>query len=685
MTGFKVIPLSCLVLTAALAQPPKSAKPKPDEAKTKADAYYHYALGHLYAELAAQYNNRGDYFNKAIENYRLAIKADPDTPLLTDELSDLYIQSGRLREAEAEAEQILAQNPNDLNARRILARIYARLIGDNQQNRIDEKYLHKAIEQYQKITAKDPNDTDSWLMLGRLQKLAQNSPEAEKAYKKILERDPNNEDALTGLAMVYSDLGDAKQAAEMLRRAADKNPNSRSLAALAGAYEQMRDYALAAETLKRAIEVSHGDDTELRRALAQDLMLADQLDAALAQYEELAGEDPEDAQVQLRISQIYRQKRDFAKAREASEKAKKLEPNSLEIRYNDVNLLEAEGKTDEAIALLKDILDSTAKKSYSMAERGNRVVLLERLGAMYRASGNYQDALNTFQKIAEVDPDMASRGDVQMVETYRTAKDYAKAETLARESLAKHPDDRVVRSVYASVLADEGKFDAAIAEMQKLLGEPGKKDRDTLISLAQVYEKAKRFDDMSRTLDQAEKLSQTDDERETIYFLRGAMYERMKKYDEAEAQFRRVLEMNPDNSSALNYLGYMFADRNVRLEEALDLITKALNREPGNGAYLDSLGWVYFRMGKYTEAESNLKLALEKMANDPTVHDHLGDVYLKQGKVKDAIAQWEMSLKEWQTSTPAEQDPSDIAELHKKLESARVRLAKENSAGAVKP
>lgn len=674
--------MSCVLLSSiALAQRPAPDKrAQADQTGNKASAYYHYALGHMYAELAAQYNNRSDYFNRAIENYRLAIKEDPSASFLTEELSDLYIQSGRLREAEAEAEEVLAQNPNDLNARRILARIYARLIGDSQQNRIDEKYLKKAIEQYEKITEKDPSDTDSWLMLGRLEKLAQNSPDAEKAYKKALENDPNNEDALTGLAMVYGDLGDNKQAAEMLRRAAEKNPSGRSLAALAGAYEQMRDYALAAETLKKAIEISPADRTELRRAYAQDLMLSDQLDAALSEYQSLAAEDPKDAQIQLRISQIYRQKRDFAKAREASDKAKELDPNSLEIRYNDVNLLEAEGKTNEAIALMKSILDTTAKKSYSTAERGNRVVLLERLGSMYRSNEQFAQAIDAFREIAAVDPDMASRAEVQVIETYRASKNYAKAEATAKEDVAKYPDDRVLVSVYASTLADAGKYDAAIAEMKKLVS--AKPDREGWIALAQVYEKAKRFPEMAQAIDEAEKLSKTKEDRETVYFMRGAMYERQKKYDEAEAAFRKVLEINPDNASALNYLGYMFADRGVRLQEALQLISKAVEREPGNGAYLDSLGWVYYRLSRYPEAETNLKLALDKMSGDPTVHDHLGDVYLHQGKVKEAIAQWEMALKNWDASAPAEQEPAEIAKVQKKLESARVRLAKENSAAA---
>ena len=81
----------------------------------------------------------------------------------------------------------------------------------------------------------------------------------------------------------------------------------------------------------------------------------------------------------------------------------------------------------------------------------------------------------------------------------------------------------------------------------------------------------------------------------------------------------------------------MLADRNVRLDEAQQMITKAVDREPNNGAYLDSLGWVYYRQGKYSEAETHLQRALDKTARDPTVHDHLGDVYSKQGKPRKPL------------------------------------------------
>jgi len=227
----------------------------------------------------------------------------------------------------------------------------------------------------------------------------------------------------------------------------------------------------------------------------------------------------------------------------------------------------------------------------------------------------------------------------------------------------------------ATVLSDMGKFDQAIAVTKKLV--TGKDDRDTYITLAQLYEKAKRFDDMAKALDEADKLSVSKDDRVTTMFMRGSMYERQKKFELAEAEFRKVLADDPDNASALNYLGYMMADRNSRLNEALDLINRALKKEPGNGAYLDSLGWVYFRMNRMQEAEDTLKLALDKMSKDPTVHDHLADVYMKQGKLKEAIQQWDASIHEWENGAPADLDHAEVSKVQKKLETAKVRLAHE--------
>jgi len=403
MKQLKIASLAAVFLSAVPVGAQVPTAKQTDRKIDKASAYYHFSLGHLYSELAGAYGNKGDYMARAIENFRLAMKEDPEASFLAEELSDLYIQSGRVRDAVTEAEENLKQNPNDLNARRILGRIYTRMIGDSQQGKVDESMVKKSIEQYEKVVALDPKDIESLLLLGRLQKIAQNSVEAEKAYKKILEIDPNNEDALTGLAIVYADLGNSKEASDLLRRVAEKSPSLRTLTALAGQYEQMKEYGLAAETLRRTLEVAP-DNVEVKRAYAQNLLMADKTDEALKTYKEIAAEDKKDWQSWLRISQIYRQQKNFTAAAEAGSKALEIEPNNLEVRYNQVSLLEAQGKTQEALTALSDLVNATAKKTYSTGERGNRVVLLERLGLMYRQREQYDKAVETFRGIAELDP-----------------------------------------------------------------------------------------------------------------------------------------------------------------------------------------------------------------------------------------------------------------------------------------
>lgn len=672
-----VFSLAAVLAGGVFAQ---AAGPGPSQAEpNRASAYYNYAMGHLYAELAGLYGNRSEYVDKAIEHYKLALRADPGSSLLAQELTDLYIQSGRLAEAVSEAQDMLKQDPANVEAHRILGRIYTRMIGDPSQKRINEDMLRQAVQQYQKITEKDAKDVDAWVTLGRLQKMAQNSVEAEKAYKKALELDPENEYALSGLAMVYADIGDTKTAIEMWRKLAEQNPNPRILRALASAYEQVRDYSSAAQTLRRALELAP-KDLEIKRELAESLLASEQFSEALKLYEELAAAKPKDAQIPLRISQIYRQEHDLAKAREAQDRAKALDPESLDVRYNEVNLLEAEGKYTEAIALLKEMVDSTAREAYSPPERTNRAILLERLGLLYRSNDQTQEAVEVFRQIAKLDPDLGARAAAQIIETYRGGKEYARAEQEADAAFKKYPEDRMVRIMRASVLADVGRSSEAIAEMKKLL--ESRNDRETNLALAQIYDKAKDYAGMARALDEADKLSSSKEEKEGVLFMRGAMFEKMKKYPEAEAEFRKVLEMNPRNASALNYLGYMFADRDIRLQEAHELITRALELEPNNGAFLDSLGWVYYRMGKLEEAENYLRRALQREPRDGTIHNHLGDVYFRQGNLKEAIAQWQISLKEWEAASRAEADPAEIAKIQKKLEGAKVRLAKESKAAA---
>jgi tetratricopeptide (TPR) repeat protein len=194
-----------------------------------------------------------------------------------------------------------------------------------------------------------------------------------------------------------------------------------------------------------------------------------------------------------------------------------------------------------------------------------------------------------------------------------------------------------------------------------------------------MYTRLKRWSEAEEALNKTEELSLKAEDKENVYFLRGSTYEREKKYDQAEAEFRKILAVNPQNAATLNYLGYMNAERDVRLEESLNYIKQAVSSEPTNGAYLDSLGWAYFKLGKYDLAEENLSKASIRMGSDPTVQDHLGDLYQKTGRLKLAAAHWERAVQEWNRTVAAEVDTDLFAATQRKLDAAKVRLAREGS------
>jgi len=204
--------------------------------------------------------------------------------------------------------------------------------------------------------------------------------------------------------------------------------------------------------------------------------------------------------------------------------------------------------------------------------------------------------------------------------------------------------------------------------------------------MSEIYKRQHRWKDAEDALTKAGTLTTEKSDQTYLLFLRGALAERQKHYEPAEQYFRQALDVDPSNAMTLNYLGYMLADKGNRLPEALKLIHKAVDLDPMNGAYLDSLGWAYFKLGQYELAEENLEKAVERDQTDPTVHDHLGDLYEKTGRIRLAAAQWELSLSEYAKSTSADVEPADVAKVQHKLETARVKLARQESAtGEPKP
>jgi tetratricopeptide (TPR) repeat protein len=665
---------------AAIGSPSATKGKTPD----RAAAYYHFALAHMYEEQVA--NGRSELANKAIEEYRAAIDADPTSAYLTSGLAELYNKIGRIRDAVVEAQDLIKRNPNNLEARRLLGRIYLRSLGDMQAGGGSESVLKLAIEQYEQIIRLQPDSMDDHLLLGRLYRLNNDLQKAESEFKTAVKLQPDSEEAVTTLAYLYNELGDTARAAQVLSSIPNATRSAKLYSALGYTYEQQKQYKNAVEAYRHAIELDR-DNLDAIRGLAQNLLNDGQADAALEQYKVIADANPEDAQTYVRIAEIYRKQGKFDLALEHLKKAESMVQDSVEVPYNIAAIYQAQGRFDEAIPIMRGLLKKSEKADgkYSNGEKSNRAVFLERLGTIYRDQGNNTAANETFREIVALGGDEnIERGYQQIIDTWREGKEWQKALDTAKEAVQKLPSPQL-KMVLALQQVDMGDADKALADVRAMLkgganSSSKSDDREVYITLAQMNARLRRFGDAAQALDKAEQLSSKTDDEEYVWFLRGSNFEREKRYTEAEEQFKKVLASDPEHASALNYLGYMLADQNMKLEEAFGYIKRAVDLDPANGAYLDSLGWAYFRLGKYELAEDNLMKASQKIKTDPTVHDHLGDLYQKTGRLKLAATHWERALTEWNRTIAVEVDPADPARVQKKLDSAKMKLAKEEGA-----
>jgi tetratricopeptide (TPR) repeat protein len=691
---FAAVPFTLLPANSAGAQqsPASPAQPAPAQPKAteppapvrdRAQAYYHLGLANVYEEQAVT-SGRPEYINFAIEEYKKALNADPDSPQLNNGLAELYFRTGRVREAEATARGLLRTVPDDVDAHKLLGRIYLRQLGESQNGVSSSSpsgnVLDQAIAEFEKIVALQPRSVEDHMVLGQLYTVKHLPAKAEEEFKIAQGIEPDSEEVVLNLARLYAESGDLQHAAKVIEAVpvSDRSPKMEN--ALGATYEQLKQPKDAISAYQRATDMEPGDIRTMG-ALAQALLTDNQLDEALKQFRQIAEADPEDPSALIHICEIERRQGKYEDALQTIRKARKKDPDSLEAGYNEGLLLDVLGRYDEAVGVYEKMVDVTshANGAYTGEEKNNRGIFLERLGAVYHEQNRTAEAIATYQKLLDLGGESALRGYQGQVETYRDAKMYDKAVEISRKAVDADPKNRELKLMLAGELIDLGKADDGLTLAKGML-DSSDKDRAVWMALGQMYVRTHRWKDAEDALNHAATLTTKKEDRIYLLFVKGELAERQKRFEPAEQLFRQVLDLDPNNAMTLNYLGYMMADKGTRIPEALAMIRKAVEQEPMNGAYLDSLGWAYFKLGQYELAEDNLRRAVERDRTDPTVHDHLGDLYEKTGRIRLAAAQWELSLSEYAKSASADVEPTDVAKVQKKLETARVKLAKQDSA-----
>ncbi|HET7717240.1 MAG TPA: tetratricopeptide repeat protein [Bauldia sp.] len=188
-------------------------------------------------------------------------------------------------------------------------------------------------------------------------------------------------------------------------------------------------------------------------------------------------------------------------------------------------------------------------------------------------------------------------------------------------------------------------------------------DLDAIAALGNIYRGRERFAEAAEVYTKGiDTIDQPNATHWRLFYFRGVANERSKNWEQAEADLKKALELSPDQPQVLNYLGYSWVDMGINLEEGLDMIRKAVEQRPNDGYIVDSLGWAYYRLGRYDEAVEQLERAAELRPEDPVINDHLGDAYWQVGRKLEATFQWSHAR-------DLDPEPADLEKIVKKLES----------------
>ncbi len=675
--------LSCALLLAsspsgAAQSKPAVPPPAPSGAATAPDhasAYYHYGLAKIYEDQAVS-NGRQDLATQAIEQYKLALTADPDSAMLQDGLANLYFRLGRIREAVSAAQEQVNKHPDDVDAHTLLGRVYLRSLDDRQgQGPQSQEMLAAAIKEYETIARLKPKDLETHLLLGQLYGLNHDNIKAQQQFQEAQAIDPNSEEVVLSMARLYTEQGDLPKAGKTISDVPAEDRSPRMNFALGGIYDQLKEPKKAADAYQAAVD-QDPDNADAKRALAGALQASGQMDAAAKIYGQLVGADPQDAQALIREADIQRQQGHYEQALTTLKKAETLVSDNLELSYNEALDYDALGRLDDSIRTLKAVLASSTSPNgtYQDADRSNRVLFLDRLAIVDREAGKYDDAVAAYKQMAALGGDDQARGEEGEIDAYRDAHQWTAALNAAKAAAAAQPTNHDLQLAYARQLGDNGQLEQGIklAEAQ-LKGTPD--DREVFVTMADMQSRAKHWKQASEALDKAEALATKPEDKLFIYYFRGSIAEREKLFDQADEEFRKGLAIDPNYAAIENDYGYMLAQRGVKLDQAAAMLQKAVHYDPQNGAYLDSLAWAYFKQGQYAMAEDTERKAVLRLPSDPSVLAHMGEIYAHNGKLSLAVTQWERSVALYATSLPPEAEPADVSKTQHDLETARVRLA----------
>jgi tetratricopeptide (TPR) repeat protein len=625
-------------------------------------------VGQAYEQFLRARMIRDDDVEGAIAAYKRAIALDPSAADIPADLADLYMDEGRISEAIATAEQALKITPANYAAHRVLGMIYAQMATSSPTGRRGgggsappADAMPNAISHLEQSIENPPTfgDFTSRAVLARLYV-------ASGKYDKAIAILPDLvkigwQDGAPLLMEAYAGAGRAAEGIKWLEESAPDNPDL--YGTLGDFYARARRWSDSATAYEQALE-NAPRSFDYRVFMASSLLQTDNL-ADVTKAREVLREAVTmrgtDERALYLLSQAERRAGDASNAEGA---ARRLIVQNARNPRGYIALAEAL----EDQRRYQPIIDALAPAVTSFSNANDNgfalTMILPHLGFAYQELGQFDKAISTFEtarKIAPNDPSVT----LYLIQAQLAGKYYNNAAELAHAARTTHPDDLRLARMESLALRRGGKVDQGLAILEDI-ARTHNDDPEAVVALAQAYLDANRAPQAVKLLQDAQTRLPGE---ATIALELGTVFDKQKKFNDAENVLRQLIAREPNNAIALNYLGYMLAERGERLGESVDYIKRALAIDPDNGSYLDSIGWAYYKDGKLDLALDNLKKAADQLTTNSVVQDHYGEILYKLGRYNDAILAWTRAL-------AGDGDSIDKGDLDKKIRSARQKLTK---------
>jgi tetratricopeptide (TPR) repeat protein len=589
--------------------------------------------GEVYALLmqALMAQRRGEY-RSAAGDIRKAIELRPQDPAVLIQGADLLERMGRLRDAEDLARRALEVDPDSIDALMFVAdRAAARALGTNKP---DAKSRAEAMLMYERLLELGADDPEILRKLVGLRLQSGDQQGALEAAEALVQSRPGDRHAVGMLGQLLLDTGNPRRALQVLVTFTADHPNDSPLLRLAEELAQDLDaWDVVAEVFDQH-EGFENRAVEAQRLRGKALLRLGRFEEATRAMEQVLLIDPSDRVMRYHLGRTYRNLGRLGEAAAMATQLVEEEPADRAAQLLLAETLDDQGDVTGALQAYVEVVRLFATDDSNPQAAMIREAVRRRMIMMYLSRDDQVEAERLIGQLEDPENVDALQVEARLAVT---REEWSEARQIARR-LRTAGEPVAAAMIEAESYLKSDRPERAKEKISEAVEQGGPSAR---LRAAALYYDSDRREDGERLLrDWVEQ----DPDSADAHFQLGSYLYRADRQEESESEMMEVFRVDPEHAQALNFLGYSYAERGIRLDQALEMIQQALQNDVWNGAFLDSLGWVYYQMGRFEEARGPLEQAARTYPHDPTVLDHLGDLYAKVGERTLALAAWSRAI-----------------------------------------